>query len=396
MQGALPNGEPGFGIYIHWPFCLSKCPYCDFNSHVAEHIPAEDWRRGYLAALDWFAGRTAGWRVSSVFFGGGTPSLMPLALVEALLARIAARWPLADDVEITLEANPTSAEAGNFAAFAAAGVNRLSLGVQALRDADLAVLGRTHTADEARRAWALAQRHFPRASFDLIYARPGQTPAAWARELDEALAMQPEHLSAYQLTMEPETPFFRLHERGRLTLPDEETSLALHALTQEKLAAAGLPSYEVSNHARPGAECRHNLLYWRYGPYAGVGPGAHGRLIDADGRRLALTATRAPTRWLQQVLRGDGAGLAEEQVLTPEQVAMEYLLMSLRTREGADLRRLARLSGLQPAPGALAALQAEGLLRQSAPHCITTTTRGRLVLESLLSVLVEGLRPVHG
>lgn len=405
---ALPDGEPGFGIYIHWPFCLSKCPYCDFNSHVVASIDADAWQRAMLAALDAFAVRMAGWRVTSVFIGGGTPSLMPPGLVAALLERIAARWPLAADVEITLEANPTSAEAENFAAFAAAGVNRLSLGVQALNDADLAALGRTHSAREARQAWELARRHFARASFDLIHARPGQTMADWERELREALTMQPEHLSAYQLTMEPETPFYRLHARGRLELPGEDTALAMFRLTREMLADAGLEAYEVSNHAVPGEECRHNLLYWRYGPYAGIGPGAHGRLVDANGRRVALSTIRHPQRWLRAVLE-DGAapGLAEEQTLTAEEVALEYLLMSLRTREGADLARLQRLSGLRPAGAVISALVEEGLLHcpalrgnpvppgDEAPRWIATTSRGLLVLEAIIDTLTDVLEPVN-
>ena len=383
--------EPGFGIYVHWPFCLSKCPYCDFNSHVAAQVDTDAWRRAFAMALAWFAERMPGRTVTSIFFGGGTPSLMPPALVEAVLSAIARHWPLAEDVEITLEANPTSADQKNFAGFAAAGVNRLSLGVQALNDDALRQLGRRHTAQEAVRAFALAQALFPRASFDLIYARPGQTPAAWREELQEALALAPKHLSAYQLTMEPETPFHALHERGKLRLPDEETALALHDLTEEMLAAAGLHLYEVSNYAMPGEECRHNLLYWRYGPYVGIGPGAHSRIIGEDGARIALAAERHPARWLQAVLAHGSAGIAHEERLTPEQVALEYLLMSLRMAEGADLDRLTMLSGLAPAPETIEALRARGLLDWPTPTRLAVTRKGRMLLETVIAELAASL-----
>ncbi len=390
--------RPGLGIYIHWPFCLSKCPYCDFNSHVAQRVEERDWRRAYLAALDWFAERTRGRTVTSVFFGGGTPSLMPPSLVAALLERIAARWPLDADVEITLEANPTSAEQGKFAAFAAAGVNRLSLGVQALDDAALRLLGRTHTAAEAIAAFELARKTFPRASFDLITARPGQTTAEWERELTRALALEPAHLSVYQLAMEPETPFFRLHERGRLDLPDEETALEMYRLTRRMLASAGLPPYEVSNFARPGQECRHNLLYWRYGIYAGVGPGAHARL-PAQGSgagRLALVATRSPARWLRQTLRAGGAGVAEMEELAPRQMALEYLLMSLRTREGMSRARLRAISGHDVSPHKVAELVHQGLLREAGNDRLGATERGVLVLERVIAELADTLSPAEG
>ena len=388
--------EPGFGIYVHWPYCLSKCPYCDFNSHVAARVDTAQWRRAFSHVLAWFAERTTGREVTSIFFGGGTPSLMPPALVEAVLNAIARHWPLAEDVEITLEANPTSAERENFAAFAAAGVNRLSLGVQALDDDALRLLGRRHTAAEAVRAFEWAQKRFPRASFDLIYARPGQTPADWRAELKRALELTPEHLSAYQLAMEPETPFFALHQRGQLELPDEETALALYETTEETLAASGLRLYEVSNYAVPGAECRHNLLYWRYGPYVGIGPGAHSRIIGEDGARLALTAERHPARWLAAVLERGDAGIAGEERLTPEQVALEYLLMSLRTAEGADLARLAALSGLLPAARTVAHLCDQGLLRRPAPARLAVTPKGRPLLETVIADLAAGLAPSPG
>ncbi len=404
----VPEEGPGFGIYVHWPFCLSKCPYCDFNSHVTDAVDTDAWRRAFLRALDWFAARTRTMRVTSVFFGGGTPSLMPPALVEVVVDGIAARWPLAEAVEITLEANPTSAEQQNFAAFATAGVNRLSLGVQALDDAALQALGRQHTADDARRAWALATEIFPHASFDLIYARPGQSMASWEAELAQALRMQPEHLSAYQLTMEPETPFYRLHQRGRLQLPDDDAAMTMFRLTRQMLADAGLAAYEVSNHARPGAECRHNLLYWRYGPYAGIGPGAHARLPLAghdadvpDARRLALTTLRQPRAWLQAVLDDNGgnpAGLQEMEALSAEAVATEYLLMSLRTREGAHLHRLHALSGMQPAADVIDLLERQGLLlvKRAADGTalgLRTSDDGLMVLEALLVELTAALQP---
>ena len=397
--------EQGLGIYIHWPFCLSKCPYCDFNSHVAAQVDAGEWQRAYVNALDWFHARTEGRTVTSVFFGGGTPSLMPPRLLAALLEHVARRWPLAADVEITLEANPTSAEQQNFAAFAAAGVNRLSLGVQALDDAALARLGRIHTAREAIRAWHLARETFPRASFDLITARPDQTLAAWERELARALALAPAHLSVYQLTMEPETPFHRLHRRGRLHLPDEDTALAMFRLTRRMLTAAGLIPYEVSNFARPGEECRHNLLYWRYGPYVGIGPGAHARLPSPTGMRLAITGVRHPGRWLALALERGNAGIERVETLTPEQVALEYLLMSLRTREGLHRPRVRALSGHDLAPEAIAELSRQGLLEcvgrtngkgagQGAER-LRVTDAGLPLLDRIIADLAAALLPVQ-
>ncbi len=354
--------EAGFGIYVHWPFCLSKCPYCDFNSHVAAAIDVKAWQERLLAALKYQATRVPRRCVTSVFFGGGTPSLMPPALVEAVLAAIDRLFGLDPAAEITLEANPTSSEARRFRDFLVAGVNRLSLGVQALDDAALAVLGRRHTAAEAIAAWEMGQSIFPRASFDLIYGRPGQTAAAWERELAQAIALSPGHLSAYQLTMEPGTPFFERHRRGQLDLPDEETALRLFRLTRDVLAAAGLVAYEVSNHAHPGEECRHNRLYWRHGPYLGVGPGAHGRLHLMDGTIMATQAIRAPRRWLAAAGTG---GLEREERLAPEAAATEALLMGLRMAEGVPLRRLEnRLGRALPATfmQTAEALAAQGLL----------------------------------
>jgi len=333
-----PATDPGFAIYVHWPFCKAKCPYCDFNSHVRESVDHDRWRAALLRELDHFAEETPGRRVTSVFFGGGTPSLMEPATAGAVIDRIAARWPVAPALEITLEANPTSVEASRFAGFRQAGVNRVSLGVQALDDAALRFLGRQHDSAEALAAVDLAARHFDRFSFDLIYARPGQTVDAWERELKQALERRPGHLSAYQLTIEQGTKFHTLYGRGAFELPDEETQAALYETTQAVLSAAGLPAYEISNHARPGEECRHNLTYWRYGDYVGVGPGAHGRLT-LDGRKLATRTHRAPEIWLERV-EGDGHAEHEREAVEPELRFAELLMMGLRLAEGIPRARI--------------------------------------------------------
>ena len=330
--------SPGFGIYVHWPFCLSKCPYCDFNSHVRDSVDHDRWRTALLAELDHYADRTPGRTVTSIFFGGGTPSLMEPSTAAAVIDRVAERWTVAPDVEITLEANPSSVEADRFADLAAAGVNRVSLGVQALDDASLTFLGRRHNAGEALDALAVAKRRFARTSFDLIYARPGQTLAGWQAELARALEEGTEHLSVYQLTIEEGTRFATLAARGELAMPDEDTQAALYEATQEMLAAAGLPAYEISNHARPGAESRHNLTYWRYGDYVGIGPGAHGRLT-IDGQKLATRAHRAPEIWLDRVAaRGHGAHLDEPVGMSERRD--ELLMMGLRLTEGVSRARL--------------------------------------------------------
>jgi oxygen-independent coproporphyrinogen-3 oxidase len=326
--------DSDIALYIHWPFCKSKCPYCDFNSHVREGIEQKRWRAALLAELDYAAAETAGRRVTSVFFGGGTPSLMEPATVAALLDRAAARWTIAENVEVTLEANPTSVEADRFRHFRAAGVNRVSLGVQALDDRALRFLGRGHNASEAIAAITLARRYFARYSFDLIYARPEQTLAGWAAELDQALSLAAEHLSVYQLTIEQGTSFATAHGRGDWALPDEELAGALYEMTQERLAAAGLAAYEVSNHARPGGECRHNLTYWRYEDYVGVGPGAHGRLT-LDGEKVATRQLRAPETWLAAVER-QGHGGQERLALSPEHRREEMLMMGLRLAQGIE------------------------------------------------------------
>jgi putative oxygen-independent coproporphyrinogen III oxidase len=372
------DDKPGFGVYIHWPFCAQKCPYCDFNSHVRfggwdepRYLAAYERELDHVAAL--IAGapspsatNTCGGdirpTVTSIFFGGGTPSLMQPATVGAILDRIARLWPVAPGAEITLEANPGSVEAARFAGYRAAGVNRVSIGVQSLRDSELKRLGRIHSVAEAKSAIDIAQRTFDRVSFDLIYARPGQTPADWRTELTEALALASGHLSLYQLTIEPETRFADLYAKGRLVIPAAEDAHDLYALTQELTAAAGLHQYEISNHARPGEESRHNLLYWRYGPYAGVGPGAHGRLAT-PGAHLATATERNPERWLAAV-EERGHGFVETEELTPEARADELLLMGLRLDEGVDLDRLAAVGGVRPRRAVIAALEADGVIER--------------------------------
>lgn len=337
----LPVGThpaAGFAVYVHWPFCLSKCPYCDFNSHVRDTVDHDRWRTALLAELDHYADRTAGRTVTSIFFGGGTPSLMAPSTAAAVIDRVAQRWATAPDIEITLEANPSSVEAARFADLAAAGVNRVSLGVQALDDASLAFLGRRHNVAEAFDALAVAKRQFARTSFDLIYARPDQTVAEWRTELSRALEEGTEHLSVYQLTIEEGTKFATLAARGELKIPDEDTQAALYEATQEILEAAGLPAYEISNHARPGAESRHNLTYWRYGDYVGVGPGAHGRLT-VDGRKLATRAHRAPEIWLDRVA-AKGHGAHADEPVSPAERRDELLMMGLRLAEGVSRARL--------------------------------------------------------
>ncbi len=336
---------PGLAIYVHWPFCRSKCPYCDFNSHVRERIDEESWRGALLAELDHYAELAPGRVVTSVFFGGGTPSLMAPATAGAVLQRIARRWELAGDAEITLEANPNSAEAQHFAGFRAAGINRISIGVQALEDRALRFLGRAHDAAEARAAIDAAQRQFGRYSFDLIYARPRQTIAEWTRELRDALAMAGDHLSVYQLTIEPGTAFHTAHARGEVVLPSEDEAAALFEVTQDILATAGLPAYEISNHARPGSECRHNLAYWRYDDYVGVGPGAHGRLT-LDGKKMATRQERAPETWLASV-RDRGHATAEAREIAPRDAAEEALMMGLRLTEGIAADEFRHRTGIE-------------------------------------------------
>ncbi len=386
------RADPGtLAVYVHWPFCVSKCPYCDFNSHVRERIEEGQWQGAYAAAIDAAAARTPGRTVASIFFGGGTPSLMDPATVAGVLDRIAARWPVADDVEVTLEANPGSVEAGRFAGYRAAGVGRVSLGVQALDDAALAMLGRRHDAGEALAALELAARIFPRWSFDLIYARPGHTVAAWRAELERALALAGDHLSVYQLTIEAGTRFATLFDRGDLVLPDEDTQGALYETTQEILAAAGLPAYEISNHARPGGESRHNLAYWRYGDYAGIGPGGHGRLT-IDGRKMATRQKKAPEAWLAAVA-ATGDGMEEEVPLDAAERASELLMMGLRLAEGVPLSRLEDETG-RPLDHWVAPERVARLVRGGFVTCddgrLTATAAGRQRLNAVLATLLPG------
>ncbi len=377
----MSNDAP-FGVYVHWPFCLAKCPYCDFNSHVRHGgIDEARFRDAYLTELEHFASRAPGRSVTSIFFGGGTPSLMRPETVEAILDGIAAQWTIADDAEITLEANPTSVEAENFAGYAAAGVNRLSLGVQALDDASLKALGRQHTADEALSAFDLAKQTFGRVSLDLIYAREGQSLDEWRAELSRALDHAADHLSLYQLTIEDGTPFAARHAAGTLRLPSNEKASAMYLLTQEKCEAAGLPAYEISNHARPGSESRHNLLYWRGHDYAGIGAGAHARITE-DGVKRALLTLKSPEDWLAQV-ETKGHGLCADEALSRQETAEEYLLMALRLAEGLDLERLQDLSGYAIDASRLDALESDGLLARDGAH-LKATPSGRLVLERLI------------
>lgn len=380
------NGWPGgFGLYIHWPFCLSKCPYCDFNSHVAAEVDQARWRRALLAELDAMAARTPGREVDTVFFGGGTPSLMPPETVAAIIERIGRLWRLAPDAEITLEANPTSVEAGRFRAYAAGGVNRVSMGVQSLRDDQLKALGRMHNAAEARAAFDIARGAFDRVSFDLIYARMGQSLADWRLELDEALTMAVDHLSLYQLTLEPGTRFYDLAARGRLHLPEDETAADMYAATGEICAAAGLPLYEISNHARPGAESRHNRVYWRYGDYVGVGPGAHGRLTEG-ARRSATATLRDPAAWLAAVDR-DGHGLESDDPVAPQDQAVEMLMMGLRLVEGVALDRFAALNGAPLDETRIVGLEADGLVARGDGR-LRATDAGRPLLNGVLRTLL--------
>jgi oxygen-independent coproporphyrinogen-3 oxidase len=381
------NDEPAaFGVYVHWPFCLSKCPYCDFNSHVRHSaIDEPRFARAFAAEIEATAARAPGRTVSSIFFGGGTPSLMQPATIAAVLDSISRHWHVAADAEITLEANPTSVEAARFRGYRLAGVNRVSLGVQALDDRALGALGRLHSAREALDAVAIARSVFDRYSFDLIYARPQQTPAEWAEELKLALAEAAEHLSLYQLTIEQETPFATLHAAGKLIIPDDDTARALYDTTQEVCAAHGLAAYEISNHARPGRECRHNLVYWRAQEYAGVGPGAHGRL-DIDGSRHATATEKRPEAWLQRVER-DGHGLITDDVLTREEMADEFLLMGLRLAEGIDPARYTVLMNRPLDPVRIAALREHGLVETTDAGRLRVSMPGFPVLDAVVADL---------
>jgi len=395
-EAAAGRADQSFGAYIHWPFCAQKCPYCDFNSHVRlVGIYEPRFLRAFISEIDATADRLGSRSVTSVFLGGGTPSLMAPATVAAILDRIALRWSLEADAEITIEANPSSVEAERFRGYRQAGVNRVSLGVQSLHDEELKRLGRLHSAAEARVAIEIARRTFDRYTFDLIYARPGQSPQDWRSELHAALELAGGHLSLYQLTIEPGTPYEKLHAAGKLVIPDPDAALALYEVTQEMTEAAGLPAYEISNHARAGEESRHNLLYWRYGEYAGIGPGAHGRPLIGAARHATVTE-RNPEDWCGRI-EADGTGLVELSPLTRAQEADEMLLMGLRLVEGLDLDALARVSGLEPSSSVVDALVELGFIERmgSEPgrRRIRTTRRGRFVLDALVAKLSAAVMP---
>ena len=381
-----PTQAAGFGVYIHWPFCASKCPYCDFNSHV-RHRPVDEER--FLAAfrreIAHMAALAPGRSVGSIFFGGGTPSLMRPDTVAGLLEAVDAHWTVLPDAEITLEANPTSVEAERFRGYRAAGINRVSLGVQALNEPDLRRLGRMHSAEEALAAVRIAASTFERYSFDLIYARPHQTPEAWRAELEGAIAHAVEHLSLYQLTIEPDTWFERLFRAGKLPVPDADTARALWDVTQETCDRHGLPAYEISNHARPGAESRHNLVYWRYGEYAGIGPGAHGRLVTPAGR-LATSTEKHPETWLGLVER-EGHGMVETERLSAEAQGDEFLLMGLRLREGVDPAIYRALSGKPLDARRIADLVGDGLISHGTGERLAVTAAGFPVLDAVVADL---------
>ena len=384
----LPSPDaPGFGVYVHWPFCAAKCPYCDFNSHVRHGgVDQAGFAAGLVAELRHMAARTPARIVTSVFFGGGTPSLMRPDTVETVLRAIHDLWTVADRPEITLEANPTSAEAANFRGYRSAGVNRLSLGVQSLNDVDLKFLGRLHSASEALAAIEMARATFPRLSFDLIYARPGQTIRAWTEELQAAIGFAADHLSLYQLTIEDETPFMALQMAGRLKVPASDEARALYDATQEITTRAGLPAYEISNHAVPGAESRHNLVYWRYGEYVGVGPGAHGRLIEDGDARTATASERNPERWLARV-HAYGHGLVEDEMLDPTECGDEMLVMGLRLREGLDTARFEAMTGMPLAPKRIEELAGHGLVEWLGPTRVRVTPEGWPVLDAVVAEL---------
>lgn len=378
----------GFGLYIHWPFCQAKCPYCDFNSHVSAQIDQARWCKALLAELDRVGAETQGRVLNSIFFGGGTPSLMDPDLVAALIERAAQLWPQANDMEITLEANPTSVEAGRFAAYRAGGVNRVSMGIQALNDEDLRRLGRLHSVAEARAAFDVARTHFDRVSFDLIYARQDQTLEAWEAELREALSMAIDHLSLYQLTIETGTAFGDRYAKGKLRgLPHDDLAADMYQRTGEICAEAGLEGYEVSNYAKLGSESRHNLIYWRYGDYAGIGPGAHGRLT-LGGQRHATEQWRNPNKWLEAAEAGAAEGQRRSISLADQ--SDEMMMMGLRLASGVDLDRWGALSQRNLNEERISHMEEIGMLRREGSSRLFATQNGRMVLNTLLAeILVD-------
>ncbi len=399
MHKSIDRSKTDFGVYVHWPFCAQKCPYCDFNSHVRHGgVDQAHFLEAYLQELKYVRERTGAQTVSSIFFGGGTPSLMQPETVAALIDEIAKLWTIKPGAEITLEANPNSVEANRFAGFHQAGVNRVSIGVQSLRDEELKRLGRLHSVAEAKTAIDIAAKTFDRFSFDLIYARPNQTLTAWREELAEALSFGSTHLSLYQLTIEPETPFAALHAAGKLIVPDDDIAVSLFEITQEMTFAAGLQMYETSNHAVPGEESQHNLLYWRYGCYAGVGPGAHGRLPAADATalssdtpvRVATSTEKIPEAWAEKVANV-GHGFQEQTAITAAEAADEMLLMGLRLREGVNTEFIKDVTGFVFAIDEVEALAAEGLLERSTDHVIRASSKGAIVLDVLIRRLSQAL-----
>ncbi|MBA4781847.1 MAG: coproporphyrinogen III oxidase [Rhizobiales bacterium] len=382
----MKRPEPGFGIYLHWPFCESKCPYCDFNSHVRHGGVAQaDYVEAYRREIDYFAGLTQGQTVTSIFFGGGTPSLMAPETLDALIRAVRDTWEMAPGAEITMEANPSSVEAERFEAYRASGVNRLSLGVQSLHDADLRFLGRLHNVEQALSAVEIARATFPRISFDLIYARPGQTENDWEDELNLAIDHAADHLSLYQLTIEPETPFQKLFDAGKLIPPDPDHARRLYDITQHVCEARGLPAYEISNHARPGSESRHNLTYWRYGDYAGIGPGAHSRLT-LEGERTAMAVEPFPETWLREVSE-KGHGIWQVEVLSEEQSGDEMLLMGLRLKEGISISRYEALSGRKLDERQIESLIRDGMLEKLSDDVLRVSREGWFVLDAVVADL---------
>lgn len=376
----------GFGVYVHWPFCAAKCPYCDFNSHVRKTVDQKVWADAYVTEIQSIAARTGNRVVDTIFFGGGTPSLMEPETVDTVLSAIRENWTLSNNSEITLEANPTSVEASRFKGFADAGVNRISMGVQALSDVDLKALGRMHTAREASQAFDIAKQNFDSVSFDLIYARQNQTLSDWRSELTTALDMAVDHLSLYQLTIEAGTRFGDLHARKRLRgLPPDDLAADMYDVTQEICAAKGLPAYEISNHARPGAECRHNKIYWQYGDYAGIGPGAHGRLT-LSGNRIATDTPLMPETWLETVQK-NGTATRNAEVITLADQAAEYLMMSLRLTEGSDLSRVSALSPNRIDTLRMSQMIDDGFLTLD-NQLLCTTSKGKVVLNAILGELL--------
>ncbi|MBV1862857.1 MAG: radical SAM family heme chaperone HemW [Rhodobacteraceae bacterium] len=376
----------GFGIYFHWPFCQSKCPYCDFNSHVRTAVDQARWARAFVKEIEYHARLTPNRTVDTVFFGGGTPSLMLPETVATILEAVRKNWSVSSSVEVSLEANPTSVEVTRFKGFSESGINRISMGIQALNDPDLKALGRLHSVTDARQAFDIAKLIFNTVSFDLIYARQGQALSSWCHELKTALSMAVDHLSLYQLTIEDGTRFGDLYQRGKLRdLPSDNLASEMFDATQDICSAAGLNAYEVSNHAKSGAECRHNLIYWRYGDYVGIGPGAHGRMT-LGGNKLAFESPLSPEEWLAKIESAETATVISE-TISPNDQFSEYLLMSLRLAEGSNLERLQKLNPQRFDIAHLRQLEDDGFLKLSNQN-IKTTPKGRLVLNALLGEIL--------